>query len=77
MKVSVVIPVLNERETLPVTIAALRACRGGHEQNIRIVLHSISSHLKDSMCGIISTQAGAHPFRFFFLPRYAVGAPAP
>jgi len=28
MKVSVVIPVLNERETLPVTIAALRACRG-------------------------------------------------
>jgi rSAM/selenodomain-associated transferase 2 len=28
MKVSVVIPVLNERETLPVMIAALRACRG-------------------------------------------------
>jgi GT2 family glycosyltransferase len=28
MKVSVVIPVLNERATLPATIAALRACRG-------------------------------------------------
>jgi glycosyltransferase involved in cell wall biosynthesis len=28
MKVSVVIPVLNERASLPATIAALRACRG-------------------------------------------------
>jgi glycosyltransferase involved in cell wall biosynthesis len=28
MKISVVIPVLNERSTLPATIAALRACRG-------------------------------------------------
>src|SRR5437660_11317057 len=28
MKVSVVIPVLNERNSLPATIAALRACRG-------------------------------------------------
>jgi len=28
MKVSVIIPVLNERATLPATIAALRACRG-------------------------------------------------
>jgi len=28
MKLSVVIPVLNERATLPATIAALRACRG-------------------------------------------------
>ncbi len=28
MKLSVVIPVLNERDSLPATIAALRACRG-------------------------------------------------
>ena len=28
MKISVVIPVLNERDSLPATIAALRACRG-------------------------------------------------
>jgi len=28
MKISVVIPVLNERASLPATIAALRACRG-------------------------------------------------
>jgi glycosyltransferase involved in cell wall biosynthesis len=28
MKLSVIIPVLNERDTLPATIAALRACRG-------------------------------------------------
>jgi glycosyltransferase involved in cell wall biosynthesis len=28
MKLSVIIPVLNERASLPVTIAALRACRG-------------------------------------------------
>src|SRR5215467_2706238 len=28
MKVSVVIPVLNERASLPATVAALRACRG-------------------------------------------------
>ena len=28
MKLSVVIPVLNERASLPATIAALRACRG-------------------------------------------------
>jgi rSAM/selenodomain-associated transferase 2 len=31
MKVSVVIPVLNERDSLPATIAALRACRGIEE----------------------------------------------
>jgi len=31
MKVSVVIPVLNERASLPATIAALRACRGVSE----------------------------------------------
>src|SRR5882724_4333504 len=28
MKISVIIPVLNERNSLPATIAALRACRG-------------------------------------------------
>lgn len=31
MKISVVIPVLNERASLPATIAALRACRGVSE----------------------------------------------
>ena len=31
MKISVVIPVLNERASLPATIAALRACRGLQE----------------------------------------------
>ncbi|HVG92319.1 MAG TPA: glycosyltransferase, partial [Alphaproteobacteria bacterium] len=31
MKLSVVIPVLNERALLPATIAALRACRGVQE----------------------------------------------
>ncbi|HXA85682.1 MAG TPA: glycosyltransferase family 2 protein [Candidatus Dormibacteraeota bacterium] len=31
MKLSVVIPVLNERDSLPATIAALRACRGIEE----------------------------------------------
>ena len=31
MKISVVIPVLNERSTLPAAIAALRACRGTAE----------------------------------------------
>ena len=31
MKISVIIPVLNERAALPTTIAALRACRGVSE----------------------------------------------
>jgi len=31
MKISVIIPVLNERNSLPATIAALRACRGSAE----------------------------------------------
>jgi glycosyltransferase involved in cell wall biosynthesis len=34
MKLSVVIPVLNERASLPATIAALRACRGSTESDV-------------------------------------------
>jgi glycosyltransferase involved in cell wall biosynthesis len=40
MKLSVVIPVLNERDSLPATIAALRACRGIAESVVSEIIIS-------------------------------------
>lgn len=48
MKISVVIPVLNERGALPATIAALRACRQSADQ---MALPSVPSQISASQTG--------------------------
>ncbi|MGC2742536.1 MAG: glycosyltransferase family 2 protein [Candidatus Angelobacter sp.] len=48
MKISVIIPVLNERGALPATIAALRACRGSADQ---MASPSVPSEISASQTG--------------------------
>ncbi|HXA85793.1 MAG TPA: glycosyltransferase family 2 protein [Candidatus Dormibacteraeota bacterium] len=62
MKLSVVIPVLNERNSLPATIAALRACRGSTESIVSEISPSkpaASKTIASKIAEIIVSDGGS------------------
>ena len=62
MKLSVVIPVLNERDSLPATIAALRACRGSTESIVSEISPSktaASKTIASKIAEIIVSDGGS------------------